>query len=48
MVTQETFDIVKEQFKLQGSWAIWGDFGSRPRDNMDDLISIQIRAWAWD
>ena len=37
MVTQETFNIVKEQFKLQGSWAIWGDFGSRPRDNMDDL-----------
>jgi len=37
MITEETFNIVKEKFKHQGSWAIWGDFGARPKDNMDDL-----------
>jgi hypothetical protein len=37
MVNEETFNIVRDKFKYQGSWAIWGNFGERPKDNMDDL-----------
>ena len=37
MVSLETFNSVKEKYGRQASWAIWGPFGERPRDNMDDL-----------
>jgi hypothetical protein len=37
MVDMRTFLKVKEKYGFHASWAIWGDFGSRPKDNMDDL-----------
>lgn len=37
MVSLETFNSVKEKYGRQASWAIWGSFGKKPKDNMDDL-----------
>lgn len=37
MVSLETFNSVKEKYGRQASWAIWGPFGAKPKDHMDDL-----------
>ena len=37
MITKEKFEFVKEKYGLHASWAVWGEQGERPKDNMGDL-----------
>ena len=37
MINKEKFNLVKEKYGLHASWAIWGEQGVRPKDNMGDL-----------
>lgn len=37
MITTDIFALVRQRYGLQASWAVWGSFGARPRDNMGDL-----------
>jgi hypothetical protein len=37
MIRRDIFEKTKQLFGHQASWAIWGPFGERPKDNMDDL-----------
>lgn len=37
MITADIFALVRQRYGLQASWAVWGNFGARPRDNMGDL-----------
>ena len=37
MITKEVFEFVKQKYGLHASWAVWGEQGHRPKDNMEDL-----------
>ena len=37
MISREKFDFIKQKYGLHASWAVWGEQGLRPKDNMEDL-----------
>jgi flagellar biosynthesis regulator FlaF len=37
MIDGETFEFIRRKHCLVASWAVWGDFGDRPNENMGNL-----------
>lgn len=46
MIDEYTFRLVRDKYGHQASWAVWGDFGNRPKDNMDDLSMFADAAYS--
>jgi hypothetical protein len=47
MIDRDRFELIKQKYGHYASWAIWGEEGFRPKDNVDDLTifeSNQIEA----
>lgn len=36
-ISVEQFELLRKEYGFHSSWAVWGEFGDRPKDGMDDL-----------
>ena len=42
MLSQEKFEFIKKKYGHYASWAVWADFGDKPKDNMGYLSIFDI------
>jgi hypothetical protein len=43
MISEETFNLSRDVYGRHASWAVWGSFGAKPKDNMADLSMFDGR-----
>lgn len=42
MIHHDKFDFIKNKYGHYASWAVWGDEGAKPKDNIGDLSIFDL------